>query len=302
MKFENNNITFSYLVATLKMGAFDIGVMTWEGKDALEAIEWVDSLGFKTMHLGSPPIEHFIDEKKEKLIKKLKETGIKISAIFVHWKGTNYVKKETIGLINPIYREERIKHVFMTSDFAKDLGVDKLAQHVGYIPENTSDLYHRIIYKGLVDAMQKITEFLDKNNQSWLCETGQETPETLVRFIEDVGAKNLKINFDPANLLYYGWMNGIEIDLIASLELLKDYIEGVHCKDGLFPEVEARERKPHMVKEVPFGKGQVGAKQFIQKLNEIGYNGPLIIEREMATTEQRINDIKWTHEFLEKMM
>lgn len=283
------------------MENFNIGIITREGKDAIEAIDWVDSLGFKTIHLGSPPIDYFTGEKKEKLIKKLNDSGIKISAIYIHWKGTSYVKKETIGLLNPIYREERIKHVYLTSDFAKDLEVDTLAQHIGYIPENTSNLYHGLIYNGLIDAMQKITEFLKKNNQSWLCETGQETPETLLRFIKDVGAKNLKVNFDPANLLYYGWINGVDIDLIASLELLKDYIGGVHCKDVIFPEIEGKEKTPPIAKEVPFGKGQVGAKKIIQKLQDIGYKGPLIIEREMGTKEQIINDIRWTHEFLKKM-
>jgi sugar phosphate isomerase/epimerase len=279
-----------------------IGVMTWEGADGLEAVRWVSSLGIKTMQLGCPPQEYFLGEKKKALIKELKRSGITVTAVFVNWKGTNYMKKETIGLLNPVHREERIKHIFKTSEFAKDLMVNNLAQHIGYIPEETSDLYHRLTYQGLVDAMQKITSRLRQSGQSWLCETGQETPQTLLRFIKDVGADNLKVNFDPANLIYYGWVSGKKIDLFEALDLLRDYIGGVHCKDVRLPKTEKENRNSGWGLEVPFGQGDVQAEKLIRKLMEIGYTGPLTIEREIFDKKQRADDILWSAKFLERLI
>lgn len=39
--------------------------------------------------------------------------------------------------------------------------------------------------------------------------------------------------------------------------------------------------------EVPFGQGEVNAKLFIQTLKEIGYTGPLTIEREIPEEPER---------------
>jgi sugar phosphate isomerase/epimerase len=55
--------------------------------------------------------------------------------------------------------------------------------------------------------------------------------------------------------------------------------------------------------EVPFGTGQVDAEQFLRILHEIGYKGPLTIEREIPAEPERqkaeigqavklINDLK----------
>lgn len=45
---------------------------------------------------------------------------------------------------------------------------------------------------------------LAARGQVYALETGQETAQTLKRFIEDVNRENLKVNFDPANMILYG--------------------------------------------------------------------------------------------------
>src|SRR5882762_9845046 len=61
-------------------------------------------------------------------------------------------------------------------------------------------------------------------------ETGQETPITLVRAIQDVGLDNQGVNFDLANLILYGKANPVD-----AIELLGPYVQGIHAKDGLWP-------------------------------------------------------------------
>ena len=38
---------------------------------------------------------------------------------------------------------------------------------------------------------------------------------------------------------------------------------------------------------MPFGKGEVDAEQFLRILHEIGYTGPLTIERELSSEPER---------------
>lgn len=249
------------------MEELDIGVMTWVGGDPIDAVKWVKSLGIPTMQLGCPPEEYFSGEKKEELIWELRASSIKVTVIFCGYEGEDYSRvKETVGFTNPSLQEERIRKTYEISDFAKDLGVDKIAAHVGFIPENREDP----VYKSMVEAIRKIADYCKKNGQMFVFETGQEKAEILLNFIQDVGRDNLGVNFDPANIVLYG--SG---DPIEALEILKDYVVSVHCKDARIPETGDL-----FGAQTRLGEGEVDIPRFVWKLKEIGYRGPLTIERE----------------------
>ena len=101
---------------------------------------------------------------------------------------------------------------------------------------------------------------------------------------------NIKVNFDPANMLLSGTGDPIE-----ALDTLARYIVGVHCKDG-----KSSKREGGKSKEYPLGEGDVGIERFIAKLKEIGYTGPLTIEREISG-EQQTSDIVKARDLLEKL-
>lgn len=42
---------------------------------------------------------------------------------------------------------------------------------------------------------------------------------------------------------------------------------------------------------MPLGQGEANIKKFIQTLKKVGYRGPLCIEREVGTQEERFRDI-----------
>jgi len=94
-------------------------------------------------------------------------------------------------------------------------------------------------------------------------------------------------------MLFYG--SG---DPIEAIEVLKDYIIGVHCKDYKLPK---KGEKPTFENFVLFGEGDVGAERFIRKLKEIGYKGPLTIEREVLNLEQQKEDMIKIKETIEKL-
>ena len=116
-------------------------------------------------------------------------------------------------------------------------------------------------------------------------ETGQEPARTLLHFFKDAGRGNLRINFDPANMILYGTGDPIE-----ALGVLAAHVISVHCKDGDWP---PKGVPGALGTERPLGQGAVGMERFIAKLKEIGYRNPLNIEREgVPDHQQKLADIK----------
>ena len=61
------------------------------------------------------------------------------------------------------------------------------------------------------------------------------------------------------------------------------HVRSVHCKDATWS------AQPGVTwgNEVPLGQGEVGMDQYLRVLNEIGYTGPLTIEREIPEDPAR---------------
>ena len=131
----------------------------------------------------------------------------------------------------------------------------------------------------MVAAIQSYCDYLKQNGQRLHLETGQEKAENLLAFLHDVDRDNIFINFDPANLILYGMGNPIE-----SLKQVAKYVRSCHCKDAT-----ATTGTPGVDWgcEVPFGQGEVDAKLFLKTLKELGYEGPLTIEREIPEEPER---------------
>ncbi|MBQ1863205.1 MAG: sugar phosphate isomerase/epimerase, partial [Thermoguttaceae bacterium] len=212
-------------------------------------------------------------------LEKLSEYGITTTVVFLGFEGETYETiartAETVGFVPEETRQARLQEAREIADFAKLLGVEAIGSHIGFVPHDTAS----DAYKGMVAAIQEYCDYLKKNGQRLHLETGQEKAENLLAFLHDVGRDNIFINFDPANLILYGMGNPIE-----SLKKVGKYVRSCHCKDALpttgTPGVD-------WGTEVPFGQGKVDAKLFLQTLKEIGYTGPLTIEREIPEEPER---------------
>src|SRR5947209_3230611 len=112
-------------------------------------------------------------------------------------------------------------------------------------------------------------------------ETGQETADLLRRTLDDLRCPNLKVNFDPANMLLYDMG-----DPLRAVEILGPDIRSVHAKDARRPKV-----KGTWGEEVPLGEGEVNVREWVRTLWRVGYCGPLCVEREVGDQEQRVADI-----------
>ena len=175
--------------------------------------------------------------------------------------------------------------------FAAMIHVRDVVTHVGYMPENPYDPN----YPGVLACLKALVKECKKNQQNFLFETGQETPVTLKRAIQDIeketGKGNIGINLDPANLIMYGKANPVD-----ALDVFGEYVMGIHGKDGNYP------TDGHMLgQEVPLGMGKVNYPAFVAKLKEIGYTGDITIEREISGEEQK-TDILMAKNLLEQLI
>jgi sugar phosphate isomerase/epimerase len=123
-------------------------------------------------------------------------------------------------------------------------------------------------------------------------ETGQETADLLRRTLDELQCPNLKVNFDPANMLLYD-----RGDPMRAVEILGPDIRSVHVKDANRPSVPGE-----WGEEVPLGRGEVDIRRFVQTLERVGYRGPLCIEREVGSQEERLGDIAGGIRFLRECL
>ena len=261
-------------------------------KDGIdERIKQVRDLGFDCCQLTCWDMTALTQEVAAQVRAALDKYNVRLTTLWCGWEGPrkwNFTEGPlTLGLVPRAYRYVRMNNLKRGSEFAKLLGVDKIATHVGYIPENPNDEN----YREIVCALQEVVSYCKGNGQFFLFETGQETPVTILRVIEDIGYDNVGVNLDPANLILYGKGNPID-----SLDVFGKYVMDVHAKDGFYPT-----NGKNLGREVKVGEGKVNFPEFIKKLREVGYDGSLIIEREISGPQQ-IEDIKSTKIYLEKLI
>jgi sugar phosphate isomerase/epimerase len=271
----------------------EIGLMFWAGGDPRETVCEVKGLGIKCGQLGIPG-----DLKLDAAVAAawkdaLAAEDLRLATVFASYIGESYADlptvQATVGFVPRATREARERRTYEISDLAAALGVKSIACHIGFVPESEADED----YKAVREMVRRVCEYAARNGQTFALETGQEPARVLLAFLRDVGRPNLRINFDPANMILYGTGDPIE-----ALDVLAPLVISVHCKDGDWP---PKDKPGALGTEKPLGHGSVGMARFIAKLKEIGYRGALNIERESEDRAARVADIRMGAALLTKL-
>lgn len=252
-----------------------------EGFDNCQIVAWDPSL--------------WTEENAEIINGLMEKYGVKISAFWCGWGDDDgslnvwnfYEGPTTLGLLPERYRAKRIQDLCDGADFAKKLGVQNVATHMGFIPENPNDPE----FQPFCDAVRKVARHLERNGQNLLFETGQETPVAMVRCFEVVGTENLGVNLDTANLILYGKANPVD-----ALDVFGSKVMNLHAKDGVYP-VNGHD----LGKEVRIGSGKVDFEKVIEGLHKLGYDSYVTIEREISGAQQ-LEDIRFAKKYLEDII
>ena len=275
------------------MAKLRIGVISSLVEGSREVIEKAHDLGLTGTQLACWDPDLYTDEAAAETVAASKEFDVEVNTVWAGGGGTTatvwnfYDGPLTIGIVPRVDRPERIAGLKAGADFAKKIGVRSITTHVGFIPENPNNE----LYREVVVSLKEVCAYCSDLGLEFWFETGQETPITLLRTIEDVGADNMGINLDPANLILYGKSSPVD-----ALDVFGKYVRGVHAKDGLYP-TNGRE----LGTEVPLGEGKVNFPKLIEGLKKYNFNGHLTIEREI-TGPQQIEDIKAGIKLLESLI
>lgn len=265
----------------------EIGLMFWATGSADRDIAFVRSFGLKAGQLGVPgelALDGFADDWRQAL---QKNSDFCIVTAVCSYEGEDYSDvasvQRTVGLVPPNTRSQRIARTKEVARIAASLGIGSVGAHVGFVPDDRSSAEYRAIR----EAMEEICNFIGER-KTFALETGQESAPALLEFIDDVGRPNLKINFDPANMILYGTGDPVE-----SFRAVSGQVVSVHCKDGVKPDGAGR-----LGTEMPLGKGEVDFPAFLKAVAEKGYRGILSIEREEPDQVRRTADIQHAVQYL----
>ena len=108
-----------------------------------------------------------------------------------------------------------------------------------------------VSYTHLRKNARALAEYADSMGSYFAAETGTEKAPVLKAFLDSLGAKGLRVNYDPANLVMVAGD-----DPVAGVYTLKDYIVHTHAKDGI-------KTGENSFLEVPLGTGGVDWDKYI---------------------------------------
>ncbi len=262
----------------MSLPPWSLGVFTSIDAGLGVHLEVARDLQIPSIQLHTPHGAGRTPEAAEQFLKKLDSYGIELTCVFGGFEGESYADfptvEKTIGLVPFSTRSARLQEMKEISDFTRLLGCNTIGLHLGVVPHDTQSRE----YSDIIEVTRQLCDHAQYNEQSVHLETGQESAEALVQFIGDMKRPNLFINFDPANMILYGMG-----EPIPALKKVGAFVRSVHCKDAAWSD------QPGVTwgAEVPLGKGQVDMRAFLMTLKEIGYYGPLTIEREIPQDRER---------------
>jgi sugar phosphate isomerase/epimerase len=259
-----------------------LGVCSWslQVKSIPELKGLLDQLGINVVQIACGDPHHASWDEGDDMPKAALASGILMTGAMLGFPGEDYTTprtiKETGGFGNPATRAERLERLKWALERTRALGLRDLTLHAGFIPEPNDPGR-----KAMLDTLAKAGQLAAEAGITLAFETGQETADLLRRTLNELKAPNLKVNFDPANMLLYDMG-----DPIRAVEILGPDIRSVHVKDARRTKVLGE-----WGEEVPLGEGEVNIPRFLRALESAGYAGPLIVEREVGDQAGRLRDV-----------
>lgn len=230
------------------------------------ALEKAIQGGFKYIQLWNIGGEHAPKNLPTHRIEPLKDllyaAGAQISALCGH-----------LPLCDPARVSVNIAKLNSVIDLAEQLDVSIVTTETGILPKGVD---FDTAWRTLIDVLDVVCSYAALKGRIVAIEAGSKTlvnsPQLLLKMIEETNSSQLRINIDPANLYKAGH------DPVAAVYTLRDYIVHAHAKDAKLVNGEFMEPR--------LGDGDVPVRDFIKALHDIGFQGTIAIERESGTERE----------------
>jgi len=250
----------------LKVGVFadNLGLGVWEGIHKAAEIG-ADGIQIYTTH-GEMLPENLTPARRRELRALIADLGLTLSATCSDFGA---------GLVDEARNRELLPKIKANIDLAVDLGTGIITTHIGRVPEDRADP----VWSTLARALNEIGAYAQARGVVLATETGPEPGSTLRALLDSLDTEAIRVNFDPANFILYGY------DHRQALDDLREYIVHTHAKDAKRGQGE-----------VPLGEGEVDFTWYVGKLRAFGYQGFYTIEREAG--RDPVGDVKKAIAFL----
>ncbi|UCF92376.1 MAG: sugar phosphate isomerase/epimerase [Desulfobacterales bacterium] len=227
-----------------------------------EALDHLAECGFRSIELMSTPPHMFarnLDASQRSALKKaIEQRGLQLVSLQPTYYDLNIIS------VNPAIREESIRQIIENIELAGDLGAKILVLVTGR-RHPLLPLPMQNAWSLALDAIHRINEVARKqgvivgieNVRNQFVDRGSDVR----KMVEDSGDKNIRAVIDVANA------NMVESPLYA-LEAVKEYLVLVHLSDN----------DGQTWTHSPTGSGNIDFKNILNKLEEIKYAGPCILE------------------------
>jgi L-ribulose-5-phosphate 3-epimerase len=275
--------------AIMEIEPLAIGVCSWslQVKSVPELNQLLDRLGIAVVQIACGDPHHASWAEGDNMPAAARAADFTMTGTMLGFPGEDYTTplhiQRTGGFGDPKTRPERLERFQWALDRTCALGLSDLMLHAGFIPDPGQP-----DRKPFLDTLGKVSALAAAKGVTIAFETGQETADLLRLTLDELKCKNLKVNFDPANMLLYD-----KGDPLRAVEILGPDIRSVHVKDAIRPTTPGT-----WGEEVPLGKGQVNIAAFVKTLQKVGYRGPLCIEREVGDQAGRMADVLHGIQFL----
>jgi sugar phosphate isomerase/epimerase len=274
------------------VSAARIGVCSWSlrASDPAELAERVRACGLAHVQLALDPLRAAREPGRARGSTGAWETartrdalaaaGVTVLSGMMGMRGEDYSSPATIratgGLRPARHWPANLAAARANAAVARELGVGLVSFHAGFLPHDPADRERSV----LVERLRAVADAFAEEGVAVALETGQESAETLLGVLAELGHDWVGVNFDPANLLLY------DVDEpVAALAALAPWVRQIHVKDALRPRTPGA-----WGSEVPAGTGAVDWRAFFAVVRERGIDVDLVIEREAG--DDRVADVR----------
>lgn len=264
------------------MDKLEIGAMLRLGTFEPSYLEILQDIGIRESQLCRVTEKYLHGEagmqESAELIQRLKQTQLPPTSIFVAAPG---------GIIDPKCRCKNMVNICRQLNWAGRRGIKYAVCHVGDLPEKEGAAFDQFIVE-----LQQLARMAEENQQMFLFETGSIDGDTLLKIFQAVGSPALGLNLDMGNVLIYN----LPESPLELYQKLGAWVKALHCKDAKRPQDGEK-----FGRETVLGEGDSGFVKLFQKIIRNGFQGPIVIEREIPIGPEQFKDLKNAVELLQKL-
>ena len=266
-----------------------LGVCSWSLQPASpsELVAGLEAAGVHACQLALDPLlsgEHGIGEMR----RALEGAGVTVLSGMMGTIGEDYSTLESIARTGGLRPDEHwpanLAAAGQIASLSGELGLTLVTMHAGFLPHAAGDAERGV----LLERLRQVARLFARNGVRLGLETGQESAETLLGVLGELGEDNVGVNFDPANMLLYGMG-----EPVAALRALAPHVLQIHVKDAT-----PTEQPGEWGTEVPAGEGAVDWAAFFDVVRDQSLGVDLVIEREAG--ERRVADIATAARLVER--